>query len=103
VRGLGWSAETYEGNHASYQLCYTGQAARSDDFVVGELCAEGEIAKSKQLDVLVVLIIALRWDVSSVTQKRSGVWAPSIMASMWRPQLQRCINLHTCAAIFDRS
>ena len=60
MRGLGRSVETYEGNHASYQLCYAAQAARSDDFVVGELRAEGEIAKSKQLDVLVVLIIALR-------------------------------------------
>jgi hypothetical protein len=50
----------YERHNASYQLSNSIEAPGSCDLIVWNLCAESEVAKSKQLNVRVILFVSLK-------------------------------------------
>lgn len=57
--------ETYKRGHCANQIDDGVQPIRTDNFVVADFLADGEVPQSKKLNVGVVRVIALRFSLSA--------------------------------------
>jgi hypothetical protein len=63
---------TYKRNHASYDFGNSAQATSSHNFMIWKFLTQSEVTKSKQINVLMVLVISLGTNRSAMQDSQSG-------------------------------